>query len=35
MARVLRVLRAADVEDYYAIRARSSTEVLNHSGFYK
>ncbi len=26
---------AVDVEDYNAIRARSSTEELNHSGLYK
>ncbi len=26
---------AAAVEDYNAIRARSSTEELNHSGLYK
>ncbi len=26
---------AVDVEDYNVIRARSSTEELNHSGLYK
>ncbi len=33
MARVLK--NAADMEDYNATRARSSTEELNHSGLYK
>ncbi len=33
MARVFE--NAADVKDYNAIRARSSTEELNHSGLYK